>query len=246
MATRNSPNEPQNQQTSHAAPQQSAGTQSTGTSASTRTGSQATQSSQGSQSGQARTSSDRERPVQTSREQGRGTNVARRSSSNTSMSQPTSSGLGLAGGPFGLMRQLSDDVDRLFEQFGFGRALTPRLAGIGDLATVTPQLPEVDMFRRGDEIVVRADLPGLSRNDVSVDIENDVLSIRGERQEENSNNREDFYWSERRYGAFERDIPLPEGVNADQAKATFRDGVLEVTVPAPKAQGQRGHRVDIQ
>jgi HSP20 family protein len=101
------------------------------------------------------------------------------------------------------------------------------------------------MFHRNNELVVRADLPGLNKDDVKVDVTEDSITIQGERKREQEEEREGVYRSERAYGSFYRVIPLPEGTIADQAKATFKDGVLEVTMPAPPEQVRRGRRVEI-
>jgi HSP20 family protein len=152
------------------------------------------------------------------------------------------------------MHRLTDDMDRIFSNFGLGNALAP-FSGMGrtlwteppSSETTTLWSPQVDLFRRGDDLVVRADLPGLTKDDISVDAEDNVLTIRGERQQESGDERQGYYWSERSYGAFQRSIPLPEGANADDAKAGFKDGVLEVTIPAPQqSQQRRGRNIQVR
>ena len=158
-----------------------------------------------------------------------------------------------------LMQRMAEDLDHLFEQFGVGSGLGPgRSAGLttgGGRGSGQPSLlrgiqnvwsPQVEVFRRGDDLVVRADLPGLNRNDVQVDLDNDVLTISGERRQENEENREGFYRSERSYGQFYRAIPLPENVDQSKVKASFNDGVLEVTVPMPKEEQRRSTRIAIE
>src|SRR6185503_13501622 len=78
--------------------------------------------------------------------------------------------------------------------------------------------------------------PGLTKDDVKVELTNDMLTLSGERQEEKEEKREGFYRSERSYGSFYRQIPLPEGTKTEDANATFRNGVLEITMPAPKVE----------
>jgi HSP20 family protein len=185
---------------------------------------------------------DRERPVQTSREQV--TSMTRRPS--VSAIQPFGGGT-----PFMFMRRLSEDMDRLFADFGLSGALAPSLGVPGrdlwsePLSTGTLWSPQIDLFRRGDNLVIRADLPGLSKDNITIDADDNSLTIRGERQQENEEDREGFYWNERSYGAFQRTIPLPEGANPDDAKAEFRDGVLEVTVPAPQRVQTSGRHIPI-
>jgi HSP20 family protein len=104
--------------------------------------------------------------------------------------------------------------------------------------------PAVDMIDRKDEIVLRADLPGLEQKDISVSVEGGVLSIRGERQEQREEKEEDYYYSERWAGSFYRAVTLPPGVDADKIKATFKNGVLEIHIP--KTKQASGKRVEIQ
>ena len=154
------------------------------------------------------------------------------------------------------MRRWSEDMDRLFQDFGFGRlgfGLSPwrNIADVGRQigsrrAGRTEWAPQVEVFRRGDNFVVRADLPGLKKDDVKVEVEDDVLTISGERNEEHEDKREGFYRSERSYGQFFRAIPLPDGVNADQCEATFKDGVLEVSLRAPKQQDKSAKQIPIR
>jgi HSP20 family protein len=159
---------------------------------------------------------------------------------------------GGAGSPFQMLERLAEDMDRIFEDFGMGRGLAAR-RGRGWLQSPfgasseewETWAPQIDMFHRNNELVVRADLPGLTKEDVKVDVAEDSVTIQGERKREQEEEREGVYRSERAYGSFYRVIPLPEGTIADQAKATFKDGVLEVTMPAPPEQVRRGRRVEI-
>ena len=135
--------------------------------------------------------------------------------------------------PFSFMRRFSDELDRLFGDFGLGGGLE-----FGRLADLEGSmwLPQVETFEREGKLFIRADLPGLTKDDISVDITNDAIKIRGERRQENEENEEGYYRSERSYGSFYREIPLPSGVNSEEAKATFRNGVLEITMLAPARQ----------
>jgi len=91
---------------------------------------------------------------------------------------------------------------------------------------------------------VRADLPGLTKDDVKVELTDEALTISGERKAEKEEKREGFFRSERSYGIFYRQIPLPQGVDADKATATFTNGVLEVTIQVPKSEA-RGRKLEI-
>jgi HSP20 family protein len=142
----------------------------------------------------------------------------------------------LASTPFEFMRRFGEEMDRVFGDFGFG-TLTRGMPGIW--------APQVEMFERDGQLLVRADLPGLTKDDVNVEIDNDAITIQGERQNEQNENREGFYRTERSYGKFYRRLPLPEGVDAQEASATFQDGVLEITMSAPKRTESKPRRVQI-
>jgi HSP20 family protein len=137
-------------------------------------------------------------------------------------------------GPFEMMRRFSEEMDRMFEDFGLAR-------GGWGFGGGQPALwsPAVEVFERDNNLVVRADLPGMSKDDVKVEMTDDGLVIQGERKSEREEEREGWYRSERSYGEFYRLIPLPEGVNAEQAKARFENGVLEVTAPIPEMAQRR-------
>jgi HSP20 family protein len=145
--------------------------------------------------------------------------------------------------PFGLLQRFADEMDRVFEGTGFARGSA--LPTWGAATDVEDWSPAVEMFQRGNELVIRADVPGLSKDDVRVDVQEDTLTIQGERRREHEEEREGIYRSERSYGSFYRMIPLPPGAITDQAKAQFKNGVLEVVMPAPPEQATRGRRVEV-
>jgi HSP20 family protein len=105
-------------------------------------------------------------------------------------------------------------------------------------------VPAIDMVDRKDEIVLRADLPGLEEKEIEVTVQDGSVTIRGERKEETEEKKEDYCYSERRYGLFSRTLPLPAGVEADKVKATFKKGVLEVHLP--KAKEMKGKRIEVK
>lgn len=105
--------------------------------------------------------------------------------------------------------------------------------------------PQIDSFQRGDQFVVRADLPGLKKEDVNIEVSDDSIVIQGERREEHEENREGYYRSERSYGSFYRTVPLPEGAITESAKAEFNNGVLEITMQAPPREVSRRRRIEI-
>jgi HSP20 family protein len=143
--------------------------------------------------------------------------------------------------PFRAMQRLADEMDRMFD-FGFGQ----RWAPLSGQRSIESWAPDVEVFQKNNELTIRADLPGLKKDEVSVDITDDAVTIHGERKREHEEEREGLYRSERSYGSFWRVVPLPEGAIGEQAKATFRDGVLEITMPAPPASTSKGRRLEIK
>ena len=146
-------------------------------------------------------------------------------------------------GPFSLMRRFSEEMDRLFGDFSFG-GFGREFGRLADLEG-SMWLPQVETLERDGKLIVRADLPGLTKDDINVDITDDAIKIRGERRQEKEENEEGYYRTERSYGSFYREIPLPSGVNHAEANASFNNGVLEITMPAPARQsGSR--RIEIR
>ena len=131
-----------------------------------------------------------------------------------------------------------DPIQRFFNSFAPG-------AGGNRIGNWNMWNPPVETFQRGDQLVVRADLPGLAKDDVNVEVTDDAVIISGERRHEFEEEKDGVYRSERSYGSFCRAIPLPEGAIADNAKADFKDGVLEITMPAPPREATRGRRIEI-
>jgi len=133
----------------------------------------------------------------------------------------------LEANPFSLMRRFADHMDRAFgggAWADFGR----ERAGMWS--------PAIEVSERDNKLMVRADLPGLKKEDVKVEAVDNALVIQGERRHEEEEHNGGYHRSERRYGSFYRSIPLPEGAQTEQARAEFRDGVLEVSVPVAETQ----------
>lgn len=110
----------------------------------------------------------------------------------------------------------------------------------------TGLFPRFDTFRRGDKLVVRADVPGGRKDELRVEVDDGILTITSEHREQHEEDRGGFYHSEQSYGMFCRAFPLPEGIDADQIDASFNDGVLEIAFPAPKQEQSRTKRVPVK
>ena len=131
---------------------------------------------------------------------------------------------------------LQGEVNRLFDSF-FGSGSR---SGNGALRR---WIPSMDLVESDNDLVLRADLPGMSEDDVQIEIKDNVLTVSGERRSEHEDKQESFYRAERSFGHFARSLTLPEGVDPDSVQATFNNGVLEVRVPKPAER--KPHRVAI-
>ncbi len=128
---------------------------------------------------------------------------------------------------------LRHEVDRLFEDFdrGFWRFPSRSPFDIEPFWRRGVTAPVVDIVEREKDYQVAAELPGIEEKDVEVKVTDDVMTIKGEKKEEKEEKKKDYYLSERRYGAFQRSFSLPDGVDADKIEASFKKGVLTVTLP---------------
>lgn len=233
-------------------PPQSAGAPGPGTPASGSGQSAAPPQGTGSSGAQ----SDRDVGIATSRERGTGpVSGGSRGTSGAGVSrQDQIRDIRSSLSPFTLMRRLSEDMDRLFGDYsglGLFPALGNRTSGGGLNSFLSgvesPRwIPTVDVFQRGDDIVVHAELPGIKREDVNVEINEGRLTLSGQREQKTEDNRGDTYRSERTFGSFYRAIPLPEEADAEHAQAHFENGVLEVTIPIPKHTQPKAKKVDVK
>jgi HSP20 family protein len=155
--------------------------------------------------------------------------------------------------PFSLMRRGLDEMERWFgtglrgewDQVRRGWSTGSRdfFSQMGNAAG--DWSPAIEAFQRGNEFVIRADVPGMNRQDLHVEVGDDAITVHGERKHDRQEEREGVFWTERSYGSFTRVIPLPPGAITDSAKATFNNGVLEIVLQAPSAEARRGRRLDI-
>lgn len=144
--------------------------------------------------------------------------------------------------PATFVRKFLDEMNRVAEELGVGRVLSTlegELAGSG-------WSPQVEMFQRKGELILRADLPGLGKDDVKIELADGAVTIEGERRDEREGKREGFHNSERRYGKFHRRVQLPEGADLESVEASFRDGVLEITMPLSERKARGARKLEIR
>ncbi|OFW37348.1 MAG: hypothetical protein A3J29_18605 [Acidobacteria bacterium RIFCSPLOWO2_12_FULL_67_14b] len=151
---------------------------------------------------------------------------------------------GSAGEPFGILRQMRSDLDRMFDDWFWPSLRWPSLQMTAVDAPAWS--PTIEVFEKDNRLVTKVDLPGLKKEDVKVEVTDSRLAISGERKREVEEKKKNVYRSEREYGSFYRAVPLPEGVKPEDVKATFADGVLEVSVPLPARPEAKVRKVEIQ
>ncbi len=132
--------------------------------------------------------------------------------------------------PFREMTSLQSRVDRLADSLSPGRSES--------------WVPAVDVFDSAEAVVLKAELPGMKIADIQIEVDDNVLTIKGERSFDEKVDEERYYRVERRYGSFQRSLALPQGVKADDIDATYEDGILEVTVP--KSEAEKPRRIEVQ
>lgn len=127
------------------------------------------------------------------------------------------------------LEEMRRDMDRLFDEL-FTPGLRRRRA-LGDKSETGIIVPNIELYDRTNEIVFRADLPGVKKEDIELSITKDSLTVKGELKKEEEIKAESYYVSEKCYGSFSRSVALPVEVNSEKATATFKDGILQVVIP---------------
>jgi len=131
------------------------------------------------------------------------------------------------------------EFDDLLERFGLDRDW------FGPREPVSTR-PAIESCVENGKFVVRTDLPGIDPKDIEIKVVGDVLTVKGSREEKQETKKADFFRRELRYGSFERAISLPAGIKADDLKATYRDGVLELTAPMPQEAAPKEVKIQVE
>jgi len=131
------------------------------------------------------------------------------------------------------------EFDDLLERFGFDRDW------FGEREPA-PARPAIESCVEGGKFIVRTDLPGIDQKDIEIKVVGDVLTVKGSREEKHETKKADFLRREIRYGSFERAITLPAGIKAEDLKATYHDGVLELTAPMPKEAAPKEVKIQVE
>ncbi|HHN64489.1 MAG TPA: Hsp20/alpha crystallin family protein [Nitrospirae bacterium] len=141
-----------------------------------------------------------------------------------------------------------EEMERWFDEFFrrpfslFGPSWLPRLR----MPEIEEISPSVDIFEEGDDVVVKAELPGMKKDDIDVTLSDDTITISGEKKREEKVEKKNYYRYERSFGSFSRSFRLPVDVQADKAKATFKDGILEIRIPKTEEAKKRQRKLQIK
>jgi HSP20 family protein len=151
------------------------------------------------------------------------------------------------------LERFRSEFDDLLERFGFdrdwlGSNWLSRLPLGRELFSdwELPARPAIETRVDDGKFIVHADLPGIDPKDVDIKVVGDVLTIKGSREQKRETKKADYFRREIRYGAFERSISLPEGIKAEDLKATYRDGVLELAAPMPKEATPKEVKIQVE
>jgi HSP20 family protein len=147
--------------------------------------------------------------------------------------------------PFAFFRQMTSELDRMFETSGWPSFRFPALRARAT-AEGASWFPQVDVLEKDNRLITKIDLPGLQKEDVKVEVADGHLAISGERKAETEEKKENFYRCEREFGSFYRAVPLPDGVKLEDVKATFVNGVLEVSIPLPAKPEAASRNIEIE
>jgi HSP20 family protein len=141
--------------------------------------------------------------------------------------------------PWTTLPTLQDRINRLFDD-----AFPTRTPSREDEMSLLDWRPTVDTYEEGDNIVIKAELPGVKKEDVSIDVKDNVLTLKGERKHDENIREENYYRRECAYGKFQRAFTLPDAVDPNKIEASYKDGVLKVTVP--KTEESKAKKIEIK
>ena len=135
------------------------------------------------------------------------------------------------------------EIERIFDEF-FTEERFPALFRVptGDIVA----FPPIDVYDEGDKIVVKAELPGLTKDDVEITVKDRELVIRGEKRKEEEVKEENYYYSERSFGKFVRTIRLPVDIKTEEVKAKFKNGILEIELPKVEEAKPKEIKVEVE
>ncbi|MDD2900700.1 MAG: Hsp20/alpha crystallin family protein [Desulfuromonadaceae bacterium] len=138
-----------------------------------------------------------------------------------------------------------EQMERMFEDFFQRRFFAPSWMPRLKLPEFADVSASVDMFEEGDDLVIKAEIPGMKKDEISIDFADDVVTISGEKKTEERTERKDYYCVERSFGSFSRKLQLPVDIQIDKTRASFKDGVLEIRMPKSEEAKQKVRKITV-
>jgi HSP20 family protein len=150
--------------------------------------------------------------------------------------------------PGGLQKFTSpfEEMEHLFDDFFQRRFFAPSFLPRFKFPELTNVSASVDMFEDGNDLVIKAELPGIKKEEISVDFADDIITISGEKKTEEKTERKDYYRVERSFGSFVRKLRLPVEVQVDKTSASFKDGVLEIRMPKSASKKTKTQKIAVK
>lgn len=136
--------------------------------------------------------------------------------------------------PLGDILALKDNLNKMINM---------SLRREGDISSLTPT---VDIFKEGDDYILKSELPGISKDDIEISIQDNVVTLKGTKKQETEVNEDNYYHCERVFGSFQRSFELPSVIDRKKVKATYKDGILEVTLPLAEEAKPKQIKIDIE
>ena len=141
--------------------------------------------------------------------------------------------------PFKELQRMRTDMDRLWESFFEGKPARRQ-------EDMSGWVPSLDLAETKDSYVVKAEIPGMEAKDIDISLQNDLLTIRGEKKQEKEEKEENYHFVERTYGSFSRSIRLPQEIRGNKIKASYKDGVLKVTLPKSEEAKKKEMKIKVE
>lgn len=138
------------------------------------------------------------------------------------------------------------EMEQMFEDFFQRRFFTPSWMPRFKFPEIAEVAASVDMFEEGKDLVIKAEIPGMKKEDISIDFAGDMITITGEKKSEERTERKDYHRVERSFGSFSRRLRLPVEIQVDKSQASFKDGVLEIRMPKSATEKQKVRKITVK
>ncbi|MGM0510601.1 MAG: Hsp20/alpha crystallin family protein, partial [Thermoplasmatota archaeon] len=148
--------------------------------------------------------------------------------------------------PFKELDTMFDDLDKTFGRFFGGPLRRRRKTLMPEFSMPDFRMPALDVQDKGDHYLVEAEMPGIDKEDIDVELRDDKLTIKGETKKETKEEKEDYVRRERGYKSFYREIPVTEEMIADEANASFKNGVLSINLPKKEKEEKEGRKLEVK